>query len=188
MQLSSRKELLEESEKTLRGIRKKLHEAVLPFEQIEEKIERYAELSGEIDQVTAHLNKLKTEYNDLNDELLPLMEEVQALGQKAIETKKFLLTIKRSAYERTNTSYKQAFDLALTKVNQKIKDILNETLESTKTITKVSASLGVQRVGEGTLFGTIKDKIKALFAGLKTKFKGANRDVSDLKTLAKKIQ
>jgi hypothetical protein len=116
------------------------------------------------------------------------MEEVQALGQKAIETKKFLLTIKRSAYERTNTSYKQAFDLALTKVNQKIKDILNETLESTKTITKVSASLGVQRVGEGTLFGTIKDKIKALFAGLKTKFKGANRDVSDLKTLAKKIQ
>jgi uncharacterized small protein (DUF1192 family) len=188
MKLSSRRELLKQSEKILNAIRIKVHESSISIEELEKKIERFAQLSDEIDRREADLKKLKTEQSDLNDILLPVMEELKALGQNAIETKKFLLTIKRSAYERTNTSYKQAFDLALTKVNQKIKDILNETLESTKTITKVSASLGVQRVGEGTLFGAIKDKIKALFTGLKTKLKGANKDVSDLKTLAKKIQ
>jgi hypothetical protein len=187
MNISSRSKLLKESEKTLIAIRKKIKEAMAP-DELALKIEQFGELSDEIDKVETHLKQLKTQYNDLNSILLPVMEELKELGQNAMETKKYLLTIKRAAYERSTASYKSAFDLALTKVNQKIKDILNDALESTKTVSKVSASLGVQRIGEGSFFGSIMDKIKSLFIALKSKIKNTNNEVKNLKAMAKKIQ
>jgi hypothetical protein len=188
VKLSSRKELLKQSDIVLQEIRQRLHEDPVNDESLALKIDEFAELSDEIDRVDAQLKELKARYNDLNSVLLPVMQQYKEMGQKALETKKYLITIKRAGYERVNPSYKQAFELSLTKVNQKIKDILNDTLESTKTVTQISASLGVQRISEAGLFSTIMDKLKTLFGALTSKIKSTNSDLDGLKRIAKKLK
>lgn len=187
MKLSSRKELLESADEVLYKLRKSLREANYSDEELGSMIDEFAELSDQIDVAEASLKELKTKYSELNKELIPIMENIKSLGQNSMQTKRFLLTIKRAAYEKTNLKYKEAFELSLTKVNSKLKQILTDCLEATKTVSSVSASIGVQKIGEGSLFKNILDKLKSIFNTLVGKIKSVNSDVKDLQSIAKKM-
>lgn len=155
--------------------------------ELEEQIDEFAELSDEIDRINAQLKKLKSRYGYLEDSLRPVMEDLDEQSQSAIQTKKYLLTIKRKGYDRTNVKYKQAFEQSLTKVNAQTRKVLEEVLDSTKATTRVVSKLGVQPVTESNILKRIVGKLKGVWGKLKSKLKRNKKDLNTLQQLAKKM-
>ena len=106
-----------------------------------EKVDEFGELSDEMDKVKKQLDEMKKKYEGLEDELRPLLEELNRYNQKSIQTEKFLVSIKRFGYEKENMKYKEVFEQSLTKVNKNTKKLLEDLLQSTKTISQVVTSI-----------------------------------------------
>lgn len=153
---------------------------------VEKEINEFGELANEIDRITSQLQTLKSRYSQIEEGLRPILEELDSLQQKSLQTNKYLVTIKRKGYERENMSYKTAFEEALTKVNAQTRNVLNEILNKTKSISKIASSVGVQRIGENVLSKVIS-KIKSLFTGVLSKFKNVNKSMDVLQNLSKKL-
>ena len=59
------------------------------------------------------------------------------------------MKIIRRGYKRENYSYKEGFLNGLNKVNENTKRILQQILEETKKLTKITPSFSVKPIGEG---------------------------------------
>ena len=73
-------------------------------------------------------------------------------------------------YKRDNFKYKESFVESLTKVNKQTKKVLEDILLSTKTVSRVVSTIGVQRMDEISLKSMLKKLIspfKKLFSRLK---------------------
>ena len=151
-----------------------------------EKVDEFGELSDEMDKVKKSLDEMKKKYEGLEEELRPLLEELSKYNQKSIQTEKYLLSIKRFGYEKENVKYKEVFEQSLTKVNKNTKKLLEDLLESTKTITKVVTSIGVQKLKEG-FFTNFVNNVKKLVNRLVGNVKKSSNDMDDLILVSKKI-
>ena len=92
-----------------------------------------------------------------------------------------MVTLKRMGYDRENFKYKESFEESLTKVNQKTKKILEEILQSTKTISRVVSTIGIQKIEENGL----GDLWKRLVKGFKLYFSVLKKNNSELDGLNK---
>lgn len=151
-----------------------------------DKVDEFGQLSDEIDKLKKVMDEMKKKYEGLEDELRPLLEELSKYNQKSIETEKYLLSIKRFGYEKENVKYKEVFEQSLTKVNKNTKKLLEDLLESTKTITKVVTSIGVQKLKEG-FFTNFVNNVKKLVSRLVGNVKKSSNDMDDLILVSKKI-
>jgi methyl-accepting chemotaxis protein len=151
-----------------------------------EKVDEFGELSDEMDKVKKQLDEMKKKYEGLEDELRPLLEELNRYNQKSIQTEKYLVSIKRFGYEKENMKYKEVFEQSLTKVNKNTKKLLEDLLQSTKTISQVVTSIGVQKIGEG-FFSDFVNKIKTLLNKLTNSVKRSSTDMDDLILISKKL-
>ena len=151
-----------------------------------EKVDEFGELSNEMDKVKKQLDEMKKKYEGLENELRPLLEELSKYNQKSIQTEKYLLSIKRFGYEKENVKYKEVFEQSLTKVNKNTKKLLEDLLQSTKTISQVVTSIGVQKLGEG-FFTDFVNKIKTLLNKLTNSVKRSLTDIDDLILISKKL-
>jgi len=151
-----------------------------------EKVDEFGELSDEMDKVKKQLDEMKKKYEGLEDELRPLLEELNRYNQKSIQTEKFLVSIKRFGYEKENMKYKEVFEQSLTKVNKNTKKLLEDLLQSTKTISQVVTSIGVQKIGEG-FFSDFVNKIKTQLNKLTNSVKRSSTDMDDLILISKKL-
>ena len=151
-----------------------------------EKIDEFGELSNEMDKVKKSLDEMKKKYEGLEDELRPLLEELSKYNQKSIQTEKYLLSIKRFGYEKENLKYKEVFEQSLTKVNKNTKKLLEDLLQTTKTISKVVTSIGVQKLGEG-FFTVFINNVKKLINRLVGNVKNTTDDIDDLTLISKKL-
>jgi uncharacterized protein YoxC len=151
-----------------------------------EKVDEFGELSDEMDKVKKQLDEMKKKYEGLEDELRPLLEELNRYNQKSIQTEKYLVSIKRFGYEKENMKYKEVFEQSLTKVNNNTKKLLEDLLQSTKTISQVVTSIGVQKIGEG-FFTDFVNKIKTLLNKLTNSVKRSLTDMDDLILISKKL-
>lgn len=130
----------------------RMQEAEIKDPRLARKIDRMGELSNEIDRVKEELQRYQREYKELENELRPLIEELAEASEKALKTRKYIVTIKRQGYQRTNYKYKAAFDYLYERVNSSMKRIVDEALEANKTFSDILSSLGVQnRVDESLL-------------------------------------
>jgi acetolactate synthase small subunit len=118
---------------------------------IEKKINEFGTLSDKIDKVKSDLELLVSRYKVLEGEIRPILEELSVQNRKSIQTKKYLITLKRKGYDKESYKYKETFEESLTKVNDKTRRLLEELLQSTKTISRVVSTIGVQRIGEGVI-------------------------------------
>ena len=132
------------------------------------------------------LDEMKKKYEGLEDELRPLLEELSKYNQKSIQTEKYLLSIKRFGYEKENLKYKEVFEQSLTKVNKNTKKLLEDLLQTTKTISKVVTSIGVQKLGEG-FFTVFINNVKKLINRLVGNVKNTSDDMDDLTLISKKL-
>ena len=105
--------------------------------EIESKIDEFGILSDKIDKVKMELSELSNRYKEIEGELRPTLEQLTIQNQKSIQTKRYLVTLKRMGYNRENFKYKESFEKSLTKVNQQTKKALEDILQSTKTVSRV---------------------------------------------------
>lgn len=133
----------------------------------EKLIDEFADLTKEIEKVSEQLTLLKNRYKEVDQQLQPLLTLMESTEERMIKTEKSVLYIKRRGYERTDKKYKEAFTLALTKVNEATKRILNEALDKTKTITNIATSIAARkRQADESI--QLENKIQKALAKFKT--------------------
>ena len=76
---------------------------------IESKIDEFGVLSDRIDVVKMELSQLSKRYKEIEEEVRPLLEQLQLQNKKSIQTKKYLVTLKRMGYNRENFKYKDGY-------------------------------------------------------------------------------
>ena len=116
------------------------------------------------------LSELSNRYKEIEGELRPTLEQLTIQNKKSIQTKRYLVTLKRMGYNRDNFKYKESFVESLTKVNKQTKKVLEDILLSTKTVSRVVSTIGVQRMNEISLKSMLQKLVlpfKKLFSRLK---------------------
>ena len=154
--------------------------------EIESKINEFGELSDEMDRVKNHLEGLRKRYSQIEGELRPMLEHLTEFNQKSVQTERFLISIKRMGYEKVNFRYKEVFEESLDKVNGNTRRLLENLLESSKTLSKVVSSIGVQPLDEN-LLTKLMDRIKRMFLGLISRIKNTGKDMDELQKVSKLI-
>ena len=149
---------------------------------IQIKIDEFGKLSDKIDRVKSELETLSERYRGIEDEIRPVLEELNKMGTKSLRTKSYLVTIKRMGYSRENFKYKESFEKGLEKVNKNTRKVLEEILQTTKTLTTIGTSIGVQKIDEGWLRDLWK-RVVGGFKRLRTTLKGNNKELDDLNGL-----
>lgn len=157
-------------------------------EDIESKIDEFGELSDEMDRLKNQLEELTNRYKTIEGELRPILEGLSEQNKKSLKTNTYLITIKRKGViGKASYKYKEAFEASLSKVNAQTKKILEEVLDSTKSLTDIASSIGVQKIGENTLL-TLWNKLVGKFRNLITPLiKKNTKDIDSLGNIAKDI-
>jgi hypothetical protein len=146
---------------------------------IESQIDEFGILSDKIDKVKMELSELSNRYKEIEGDLRPILEQLHIQNKKSIQTKKYLITLKRMGYNRDNFKYKESFEESLTKVNQQTKKVLEDILLSTKTVSRVVSTIGVQRINEISLKSMLL-KLVSPFKKLFSRLKNTNKNIDDL--------
>ncbi len=153
---------------------------------IDKKIDEFGKISDEIDKVKSILDRLTKKYRVIEKELRPVLEQLHQQNQKSLLTKKYLVTLKRMGYSRDNFKYKESFEKSLTKVNQQTRRVLEDILQSTKTITTVVSSIGVQRIDEISLKSMLQ-KVFSSFKRFVSPLKRNTKNIDGLNSILKKM-
>jgi plasmid rolling circle replication initiator protein Rep len=153
---------------------------------VESKIDEFGTLSDKIDKVKMELSELSNRYKEIEGELRPILEQLQLQKTKSIQTEKYLVTLKRMGYNRENFKYKESFEESLTKVNHQTRKVLEDILQSTKTVSRVVSTIGVQRVDEFSLKSMLK-KLVSPFKKLFSRLKMNNKSIDGLNGLLKRM-
>ncbi|MDA7730413.1 hypothetical protein N8833_01460, partial [Salibacteraceae bacterium] len=153
---------------------------------IESKIDEFGILSDKIDKVKMELSELSNRYKEIEGELRPTLEQLTIQNKKSIQTKRYLVTLKRMGYNRDNFKYKESFVESLTKVNKQTKKVLEDILLSTKTVSRVVSTIGVQRMDEISLKSMLK-KLVSPFRKLFSRLRNINKNIDGLNGLLKRM-
>ena len=153
---------------------------------LETKIDEFGILSDKIDKVKKELSELSNRYKEIEGELRPILEQLTIQNQKSIQTKRYLVTLKRMGYNRDNFKYKESFEESLTKVNKQTKKVLEDILLSTKTVSRVVSTVGVQRMDEISLKSMLQ-KLISPFKKLFSRLKNTNKNIDDLNGVLKRM-
>lgn len=153
---------------------------------LELKIDEFGILSDKIDKVKMELSELSNRYKEIEGELRPILEQLRIQNKKSIQTKKYLVTLKRMGYNRDNFKYKESFEESLTKVNQQTRKVLEEILLSTKTVSRVVSTIGVQRIDEFSLKSMLK-KFFSVFSQFLNPLTRVNKETDNLNQVLKKM-
>ncbi len=153
---------------------------------IETKIDDFGKLSDEIDKVKIELSNLMNQYKEVEEELRPILEQLNIQNKKSIQTKNYLVLLKKIGYHRENYKYKESFEKSLTKVNTQTRKILEEILQSTKTVTRVVSSISVKRLDEIS-FKSILKKLMSPFKKLFSRLKMNTKRIDYLNNVLKRM-
>tara|TARA_B110000967_G_scaffold28572_1_gene26640 strand:+ start:3479 stop:3979 length:501 start_codon:yes stop_codon:yes gene_type:complete len=153
---------------------------------LESKIDEFGILSDKIDKVKMELIELSNRYKEIEGELRPTLEQLTIQNKKSIQTKRYLVTLKRTGYNRDNFKYKESFVESLTKVNKQTKKVLEDILLSTKTVSRVVSTIGVQRMDEISIKSMLK-KLVSPFKKLFSRLKLNNKSMDDLNGVLKRM-
>jgi len=147
-----------------------------------QKIEAFGNLGNQIDLLKAQLNELKTKYSTIEDELRPILLELQKTENKHLKTENYLVSIKRMGYDRTTLKYKAAFTSALTKVNAQTRKVLEKLLDQTASTNRIVSSIGVVKLKESVISKMIA-KIMSVFKRFINPLKKTNKSLDELNKL-----
>lgn len=149
-----------------------------------------ARLSNEMDRLKNEMEKLKEQFEPLDEEISALMDEVAKTGDRALETKTILITIKKKGYTSDSVSWKEFYTVFYPKLNGKMRNQADVLLKSHTKIKTVGTSLAVQykktEVNEGILsnfLNKIKSYFSNIFSKLKNNGQSIDSDIEKMKTL-----
>ena len=153
---------------------------------VESQIDEFGILSDKIDKVKMELSELSKRYKEIEGELRPTLEQLSIQNKKSIQTKKYLVTLKRIGYNRDNFKYKESFEESLEKVNKQTKKVLEDILLSTKTVSRVVSTIGVQRMDEISLKSMLM-KLISPFKKLFSRLRLNNKNIDGLNSVLNRM-
>jgi hypothetical protein len=176
------------------GKKKALNELEITDVEKVRKIEEMARLSDEFDRIKAEMEKIKKQLEPLDDEITKWMEEADASGERALETKNILITIKKKGNPKVEIpAYKERFERLYSRVNGALKKQEDEYWESIKKFKKIPTSIGVQyknnesKINEDNVLSRTWSKVKSYFGNLFNKIvnygKIADQGINELKRM-----
>lgn len=136
-----------------------INEMEITDKNIIESIETFHSLQMEILKLQSDLKAKTAEFAKFDKQIQPIIESMKATGDKLAVTEKFVVKVSTFGYSRETASYKDAFNLALTKVNKATQKILNEALDATQKTSKTKATYHID-VNEDNVFTKIADALK----------------------------
>jgi chromosome segregation ATPase len=152
------------------------------------QIKEFAELSDEIDQLTARLKLLEKKYKGLEEVIRPVLDELDETKDKALEVENILVTIKRKGYERTSFAYKEALEWVRERINPAMRKIVDDSIEATAKTSRIASQIGVQKIEEQSVLDKIVNTLKGYWSKITQKLSAANNSLSrDIDALKAKI-
>jgi hypothetical protein len=140
----------------------------------------------------AEVKALEKEMKELglDEELEPLLDSMKEYNEKILQTDEYIVKVTRFGYQSTSPRYKEAFELALTKVNDATANVLNKALETTKKTTKVKHSFNIEKftgVAETSLFNKLVKLFKSIFSSASKTVDAEISNVDDANKMLKKL-
>jgi len=165
-----------------------VNEAKIEDPELAAKVAKYYDLQKRIDMLKSTLATMNAEAKELGfeDEIRPLFDSMKEIGDRLALTDGYIVKITRYGGTSTTYRYKEAFELALTKVNASTEKVLQEALESTKKISTVSHSFNVEKVQENLatkLFSLLKGYVRSFL----NVFKKEDKNIADANKELEKI-
>lgn len=163
-----------------------INEAKVSKPALDKAAREHFAILEEIDTLNKKLKEIGFEdqlegvFNELRE-----LEKITSKTKQLIQTDeyKFMVT-QKDAFERLNPNYKKAFDMAMDKVNGRIRKVLRKFLAEVTTVSTVKASFKIDK-SEKIEEKVTKDSIKAFTDKLK---KVASKIVSFLKDALKPLK
>jgi hypothetical protein len=146
-------------------------EAIIDDPKVKNEISRFYDLQRRIKELEAELEASKSEFKEFEIEMRPMMDGMKEVGDKLAKTEEFIIEITRFGGERKDASYKNAFEMALSKVNGATKKILQESFEASKKVTQIKHSFTIDKITEASVLGKIGGLLKKAVVGFISLFK-----------------
>jgi len=144
-----------------------ISEAKITDNEITGKIEEFYNLQQQIEFLKAELKEKEAAFGQFKDQITPMIDDMKELGDKLAETEGYVVKVSRFGGDRETVSWKDAFALALSKVNAATQKVLNEAVESSKKVSKIGHSFKIEQVIKEA---SILDKVKKMFSSVIDKF------------------
>jgi chromosome segregation ATPase len=172
----------------LTDIYNNIQEVKVDDPELTAQIKEFAELSDEIDQLTARLKLLEKKYKGLEEVIRPVLDELDETKDKALEVENILVTIKRKGYERTSFAYKEALEWVRERINPAMRKIVDDSIEATAKTSRIASQIGVQKIEEQSVLDKIVNTLKGYWSKITQKLSAANNRLSrDIDALKAKI-
>lgn len=155
------------------------------------KIAEYAKLNEEIERKKAELEELEKKFKPLDAEFVKMLDEMDATSDRCLRIQGILISIKKTAYVRTNKKYKEAFDWIYERVNGQMKSLVDEAMKATQTTTRIATSISVQRTSElnegwlDNLWQKTKQFFNKTITSLRSKGSSVDADIAKMEGLIK---
>jgi len=149
---------------------------------IKRNIDEIGKLDHKIDELQKQLKPLRKQYGELVDNVLPILKK---LGKEQYKTRNYIFKIIRKGYERQSFQYKEGFNRALGKVNKNVKRILEQILDDTKKMVKISPSFQVKpvEIREGSFRDWIKKYTRKVIKKISPYMKSVMKANNDLRKM-----
>jgi hypothetical protein len=165
-----------------------LFEAFIEDPSVKAQIGTFYDLQEQIRKIEAELEEKKLQFKQFESDVKPMIDGMKEVGDKLAQTEEYVLKISRFGGERKDTSYKVAFENALSKVNAATKRVLEEALEASKKVTQVKHSFSIDKiVAEASLFDKVKSALKSAMNKLLSIFKKESNNIDDANKDLKKL-
>lgn len=152
-------------------------EAVVIDDSLKNQIKDFYDLQMEVSELEAKLNEAKQKFGQVKELLDPVIGSMKEVNQKLLDVEDYVIEVKKHSYDRSSVSYKDAFELGLSKVNEATRKILLQAAEAQTKISKVGASFSIKKknkLGEVSfsynLDGDTVKKLKDKLMGVINKF------------------
>ena len=172
----------------LTDIYNNIQEVKVEDPELTAQIKEFAELSDEIDRVSARLKMLEKKYKVLEEVIRPVLDELDETKDKALEVENILVTIKRKGYDRTSFAYKEALEWVKKRINPAMRKLVDDSLEATAKTATIASQIGVQKIEEQSVLDKIVNTLKGYWSKITQKLSAANNSLSrDIDALKAKI-
>lgn len=159
--------------------------------KLQSEIREFAQLSDEIKKQKEMLEKLESKYKMLESAITPVLQELEETEDAILEVDDILVKIKSKGYQRENFKYADAFRWLEKRVNQRMREIVNEAKEANKTVSEIATKLGIERMNEGfdvsiaidRLMKAIKETWNRFADKIKSYNKDMKSDIADFKKM-----
>ena len=171
----------------IKTIEQFVNEAKIENKNIENSIAEFHQLQTEIAELEMQLKEKKNQFKQFDEEITPILDGMKETKDKLATTEEYVVKVSRFGHERTSSSYKDAFELALTKVNAATKNILEEALESTQKITNIGHSYKIEKLNEANIFQVVIGKLKSIAKSFMNIFKKESKNIDDANSELKRL-